>query len=315
MSARDTAGTRAVSRRDRSGVHPGPSTATRWVIVAVIGLLFLVPIASMIEFTLRGGLGGGYTLDRWAAVFGGGLTGEYKPIVTGLTNSLLLAVVTVAVMLVLLVPTMVLVRIRFPKLQRVLEFVCLLPITIPAIVLVVGLAPVYSVVARMFGSGVWTLAFAYGVIVLPYAYRSIQANLQAVDVVTLSEAARSLGAGWATILFRIVVPNIRRGLLAAAFIAVAVVLGEYTIAALLNRVNLQTALVVVSKADPYIAVIIALLALVFAFVLLVAIGRIGGGPGSRRRRTAPPSAPAAPTTPLAPATGAAEPTTQEAALR
>ena len=315
MSARDTAGTEAVRRRDRSGVHPGPSTVTRWVIVAVIGLLFLVPIASMLEFTLRGGLGGGYTLDRWAAVFGGGLTGEYKPIVTGLTNSLVLAVVTVAVMLVLLVPTMVLERIRFPKLQRVLEFVCLLPITIPAIVLVVGLAPVYSVVARMFGSGVWTLAFAYGVIVLPYAYRSIQANLQAVDVVTLSEAARSLGAGWATILFRIVVPNIRRGLLAAAFIAVAVVLGEYTIAALLNRVNLQTALVVVSKADPYIAVIIALLALVFAFVLLVAIGRIGGGPGSRRRRTAPPAAPAAPTTPLAPATGAAEPTTQEAALR
>ncbi|GAA2236416.1 ABC transporter permease subunit [Herbiconiux moechotypicola] len=258
------------------GVHPGPGPVARWVIVGVIGLLFLVPIAAMVEFTLRRGLDGGYDLSRWAAVFGGGLTGDYKPILTGLTNSLVLAVVTVIVMLVLLVPTMVLVRIRFPSLQRALEFVCLLPITIPAIVLVVGLAPVYSVVARIFGSGVWPLAFAYGVIVLPYAYRAIQANLQAVDVVTLSEAARSLGAGWLTILLRVVVPNIRRGLLAAAFISVAVVLGEYTIAALLNRVNLQTALVVVSKADPFVSIIFALLALAFAFVLLLVIGVVGG---------------------------------------
>jgi putative spermidine/putrescine transport system permease protein len=282
--------------RLREDVHPGPSRRTRWIIVGVIGLLFLVPIVAMIEFTLRKGLDGGYDFSRWAAVFGGGLGPEYKPIFAGLGNSLLLAVVTVLVMLVLLVPTMVLVRIRFPQLQRLLEFVCLIPITIPAIVLVVGLAPVYAVVARIFGSGVWTLAFAYGVIVLPYAFRSIQANLVAVDVVTLSEAARSLGAGWPTILFRVVVPNIRRGLLAASFISVAVVLGEFTIAALLNRVNLQTALVVVNKADPFVAVIFALLALVFAFVLLIAIGRIGGtrsGGGRRRirnRRALPTSA-------------------------
>jgi putative spermidine/putrescine transport system permease protein len=275
----------AVSASNRlHDIHPGPTRTTRWVIVGVIGALFLIPIVAMIEFTLRKGLGGGYDFSRWAAVFGGQLTGEYKPIFTGLGNSLILAVATVAVMLVLLVPTMVLVRIRFPQLQRVLEFVCLLPITIPAIVIVVGLAPVYSVIARMFGSGVWTLAFAYGVIVLPYAYRSIQTNLAAVDVVTLSEAARSLGAGWPTILLRIVVPNIRRGLLAASFISVAVVLGEYTIAALLNRVNLQTSLVIVSKADPFVSIIFALLALVFAFVLLLAIGRIGRSPRQRSSR-------------------------------
>jgi putative spermidine/putrescine transport system permease protein len=272
--------------RALNDVHPGPSRRARWIIVGVLGLLFLVPIAAMVEFTLRKGLDGGYDFSRWIAVFSGGLGNDYKPILTGLGNSLVLAVVTVVVMLVLLVPTMVLVRIRFPKLQRVLEFVCLLPITIPAIVLVVGLAPVYSVVARLFGSGVWTLAFAYGVIVLPYAYRSIQTNLVAVDVVTLSEAARSLGAGWLTILFRVIVPNIRRGLLAASFISVAVVLGEFTIAALLNRVNLQTALLVVSKADPFIAIIFALLALLFAFVLLIAIGRIGGGPRSSRKASA-----------------------------
>ena len=143
--------------------------------------------------------------------------------------------------------------------------------------LVVGLAPVYSVVARMFGSGVWTLAFAYGIIVLPFAYRAVQSNLDALDVATLTEAARSLGAPWPIVIIRVLLPNLRRGLLAAAFISIAVVLGEFTIASLLNRQNLQTALVVVSKDDPYIAVVLALLALLLAFVLLLVIGRIGRG--------------------------------------
>jgi len=102
---------------------------------------------------------------------------------------------------------------------------------------------------------------------------------------TLSEAARTLGAGRGTVLVRVLVPNLRRGLLAGAFISVAVVLGEFTIASLLNRVNLQTALLVVSKDDPYTAVIMSLLALAIAFILLLAIGRLGAerARGPRRR--------------------------------
>ncbi len=112
-------------------------------------------------------------------------------------------------MLVLLVPTMIWVRLRLPWLRRPLEFVCLLPLIVPAIVLVVGLAPVYAWVAYFLGPASWTLCFAYAVLVLPYAYRALDAGLQAVDVRTLSEAARSLGAGWFTVVARVVLPNIR----------------------------------------------------------------------------------------------------------
>lgn len=262
---------------------PEPRPVARWTILGIIGVLFAVPIVGMIEFTLRRGLQGGYSFDRWIVVFTGQLDGGYKQIWVGMGNSVVLAIVTVLVMLLLLVPTMVLVKLRFPGLRRLLEFVCLLPLTIPAIVLVVGLSPVYSVLARMFGSGVWTLAFAYGILVLPFAYRSIQTNLDGLDIVTLSEAARSLGAGWFTVLLRVILPNLRRGLLAAAFISVAVVLGEYTVAAMLNRINLQTALVIISKADPFTAVIFSLLALAFALVLLLVIGGIGAD----RSRKAP----------------------------
>ena len=282
-----------------STVAHAPGRLTRALILGGVGLVFAVPVLAMIEFTLRRGLAGGYDLHRWTELVQGGLTGVYAPVLVALGNSLGLALGTVAIVLVLLVPTMLLVQIRFPVLRRVLEIICILPISIPAIVLVVGLAPVFSVVARLLGSGVWTLAFAYGITVLPFAYRAIQSNLDGVDVRTLSEAARTLGAGWASVLLRVLVPNLRRGILAGAFIAVAVVLGEFTIASLLSRVNLQTALVVVGKNDPYSAVILSLLALVAAFILLLGIGRLGAG---RRRPTRfrRPTSPRPPTSPQTP---------------
>ncbi|BDI23578.1 ABC transporter permease [Herbiconiux sp. L3-i23] len=259
-----------------------PSRVTRIAILGLVGLVFAIPIVGMIAFTLRGGLEGGLTLDRWLALFDPEEARAYTPVFRGLGNSLVLALVTVLVMLLLLVPTMVLVRLRFPKVRPIMEFLCLLPISVPAIVLVVGLAPIYQVLSRTFGSGIWTLALAYVVLVLPFSYRAIQANLDAVDVTTLAEASRSLGAGWVTTLLRVILPNLRRGVLAAALISVAVVLGEFTFASLLSRVNLQTSLLVVSKQDPFGAVIFTLLALLFAFLLLIVIGRVGAGRTSRR---------------------------------
>ncbi len=251
-----------------------PSRTTRWIIGVAVGAVFAVPFVATVVFTITAP-DGGITLDRWAAVFDPAMSATYRPVWTGLVNSLILAVVTVAIVLLLFAPTMVLVSLRFPALRRVFEFLALLPITIPAIVLVVGLAPIYLQIGRTLGTGAWTLAFAYAVLVLPFAYRSIQASIDAVDLRTLSEAARTLGAGWPTVLLRVIAPNLRPGLLAASLISVAVVLGEFTIASLLNRQVLQTGLVVINKQDAWASAIFTLLALGFAFVLLLIIGRAG----------------------------------------
>jgi putative spermidine/putrescine transport system permease protein len=265
------------------GADVGPSRTTRVVVLSIAALFLGLPLFALGAFTVRGGLKGGLTLGHWHDLFGGELGASSGPLWTGLQNSLLLSVVTVVVMLALLVPTMILVRLHLPRLEKTLEFVCLLPLTIPAVALVVGLAPVFSVVARIFGSGSWTLAFAYVIVTLPYSYRAIQANLVAVDVVTLAEAARSLGASWTATMRDVLLPNLRRGMLAASFISIAVVLGEFTIASLLSRTNLQTALVLVSKQDPYVSNIIVLMSLLFALVLLFALGRVGTQ--SRRSRS------------------------------
>ena len=252
----------------------GPSLATRWVIGIAVGAFFAIPLISTFLYTLRQ-TDGTLSLERWFALFDPAKSAAIKPIWMGLGNSLILAVVTVAIVLLLLAPTMILVNLRFAKLKPVFEFAVLLPISIPAIVLVVGLAPIYLQIGRALGTGTWTLAFAYGITVLPFAYRSIQASIDAVDMKTLAEAARALGSGWFTVVMRVLAPNLRQGLLAASLISVAVVLGEFTIASLLNRQVLQTALVVVNRIDAYAAAMFTLLALAFAFVLLLAIGIAG----------------------------------------
>ncbi len=252
-----------------------PSRATRWVIAVLVGAAFIVPLLSTVLFTLRDNETGGYTLAHWTGLFTAANASILSPIWTGLANSLVLAVITVALVLGLLTPTMILVNLRFPKLRRAFEFLVLLPISIPAIVLVVGLAPIYQVIGHSVGTGAWTLAFAYGITVLPFAYRAIQAAIDAIDLKTLTEASRSLGAGWVPTVLRVLVPNLRSGLLAASLIATAVVLGEFTIASLLNRQVLQTALLVVGKMDSYASSIFTLLSLALVFVLLIVIGRAG----------------------------------------
>lgn len=268
----------------RSPADVAPSAAWRWVVLGVVGALFAVPIIAMAEFTLRSA--SGLTFDRWAALGEGLASGDrtYRTLAEGIGTSLLLALLTAVVVVALLVPAMVLVRLRAPRLQRWLEIICILPISIPAIVLVVGLAPVYSAVARAVGSSAWPLTFAYAVVALPFAYRAIEAELRLVDVRTLSEAGRSLGAGTARIIVEVIVPNIRRGILTACIITVAIVLGEYTIAALLNRTVLQTALVQVQQSDAYASVIVSLVALAFAFTLLLVIAVVGSDPLRARAR-------------------------------
>ncbi|MGX1696552.1 ABC transporter permease [Microbacterium keratanolyticum] len=253
-----------------------PRPVTRWIIGILVGLFFAIPLTMTLLYTLRDGEGG-LTMVHWAQLFDPSSARTLAPIWVGLGNSLVLAVVTVALVLLLLAPTMILVHLRFAQLRPIFEFLSLLPLSIPAIVLVVGFAPVYLQIGRMLGTGAWTLAFAYGIAVLPFAYRSIQASIDAVDLRTLAEAARSLGASWTAVFLHVLVPNLRQGLLAASLLSIAVVLGEYTIASLLNRQVFQTAIVVVGKQDAYAPAMFTLMALALCFLLLLVIGRLAAG--------------------------------------
>jgi putative spermidine/putrescine transport system permease protein len=263
----------AVSRSRRAKLQ-----VFRVVTFVLLGAFFLGPIWAMFEFSTRGvGNNSPRTLDAWKAIV------TFPDLVAGIVASLQLAVITSIGILVVLVPTMVWVRLRLPRLRRVIESISLLPLTIPAIVLVVGFSPMYQWMGINFSDSILTLSLAYAILVLPYAYRSLDAGLAAIDVKTLSEAARSLGAGWFTVMWRVIVPNISSALLNAGLLSVALVLGEYTIANNLLYPNLQVEIVTVARTNAGVSIAVAVASLLFAFVLLVALSFVGGQRGGRRR--------------------------------
>jgi putative spermidine/putrescine transport system permease protein len=246
-----------------------------WIVLVVIGIYLLLPLLAMVEFSTRG-IGASRSLESWAGI------GEDSDLIDGILASLQLALLTVVGMLVLLVPTMVWVQLRVPSMRRVVEFICLLPLTIPAIVLVVGIAPIYAWITYLLGDSPVTLTFVYIILALPFSYRAIDAGLGAIDVVTLSEAARSLGSSWGQVLVGVIIPNIRGALLSAAVLAVALVLGEFTIASLLNFDTLQVVINLLGKRNAGTAVAASVAALLFGFVLLLVLSYV-----EPRRRAAP----------------------------
>lgn len=69
-------------------------------------------------------------------------------------------------------------------------------------------------------------------------------------------------------------PNLWQSILSASFISIAVVLGEYTVASLLGRMNLQVALYQLGQSNSQISTAMSLLALLFGVILLVALDLI-----------------------------------------
>jgi putative spermidine/putrescine transport system permease protein len=251
----------------------GKFRVVRMVLLLVFALFFFGPLLAMLDFSTRAA-DGSRTWDAWANLV------KDPELNHAIVSSLLLALFTVLLMLLLLVPTMIWVRLRVPRATRLLEFLCLLPLTIPALVIVVGITNVYQWVTYLLGDSILNLTFVYVVLVLPFSYRAIESALSSIDATTLAEAARSLGAGWWTVIGRIIVPNIWSGVLSAAFVSVALVLGEYTIASLLNYENMQVVIALLGKSDANTSVAASLAALVFAFVLLMLLSVFG-----RSRRT------------------------------
>jgi len=260
------------------GMHAGRKrrlNAFRYVVFTIFGLFFLLPLLAMVRFSLEGAKLGTWSVTAWKQI--ASYQGEgVPPLLSSIEITLELAVITSVVTLVLLVPTMIWVRLRVQWLSRTIEFLSLLPLTIPAIVLVVGLGPIYNRIQH-YSLSALMLFWVYVILALPYAYRALAAGLSAIDVPTLSEAARSLGASWFTVMVRVIVPNMRPAVLNALLLTWSLVLGEFTIAFLLLYNNLPVELYSISRNTPNAGVIFSTstAALLFAFALLLILSYAG----------------------------------------
>ena len=245
-------------------------SAVFWLLVGAA--YFLIPLIATLIFSLRSGTTGKCcTGANYTEIF------RDPELWRSLKQSFIISLETIALSLALLIPTVYWVHLKLPRLRPLIGFLALVPFVVPPIILVVGLLDFYK------GSPQWFYAQPYGFLVaayvilaFPYIYFSLDAGFRAIDVHTLTEASQSLGATWRTTLFRVILPNVRTAALAGAFLTLAIVMGEFTIAnlAAFHTFPIYIQYINQNKAYPAAAVTLISFAITWGAMLsLLLVGR------------------------------------------
>jgi putative spermidine/putrescine transport system permease protein len=205
----------------------GNMAPSAWIWLGLAAVYFIVPLYATLNFSLKKNEVGTpcCTLANYGWVLHNGDFWHTIKI------SFLLALETIVISLILFVPTIYLVHLKLPKLRPVIAFMALIPFVVPPIVMVVGLLKVFKGTPSWYYQQPWGfLATAYVILAFPYMFFSLDAGFRSIDVHTLTEASQSLGARWTTTLFKVILPNVKAAALAASFLTLAIVMGEFTIA-------------------------------------------------------------------------------------
>lgn len=254
-----------------------------WFWLVLGALYFLVPLFSTLLFSLQ--------QKRDVIGFSAYESAFSDPqFLRTFTFSLEMGVLTIIFGILLVVPTAYWVHLYLPRLRPVMEFLTLLPFVIPAIILVFGYIKIFSRPPLLMTTTLTTtsmlLVAGYTVLSLPYLYRSVDIGLRAMDVRNLTEAAQSLGAGWATILFRIILPNLRAALLSGSLLTLAIVVGEFTMAAFLALPAFGPYLVLLSASKAYEPAALSLVSFALTWAAMGLISLISAGVGGRQAQVA-----------------------------
>lgn len=252
------------------------ASALRWTFLALLAAYFLVPLIAMARFAFQSVPTALLTPETMFT--GWGVSGLWSAmtdpiILESVRVSLTLVVLTIVLNFVLLLPLAVVVEVRSPRTRPALTAVTLLPWVIPPIALVVGVAATFRSTVPWFLASDLSLVPFYAMWSMPFTYRALDNGLRAINARTLYEAGRSLGASLWTIVFRILIPNLRASMIAAAGLTGALVLGEFAFASLLLKETLPVMMLVYQKGNPRGGLALALVVMVLTAALLWIIVR------------------------------------------
>ena len=241
--------------------------------LGVGALYFIVPLFATFLFSLnKNSTGKCCTLDSYSWVIH---NGDFWHT---LRVSLLLAVETIVISLLLFVPTIYWVHLKVPRLRPVIAFLALIPFVVPPIIMVVGLLKVYKGTPDWFYAKPWGfLAAAYVILAFPYMFFSLDAGFRSIDLHTLTEASQSLGASWMTTLLKVILPNIRAACLAASFLTLAIVMGEFTIASLAAFHTFPIYIQYINETKAYPAAAVTLMSFGITWAAMLSLLFIGRG--------------------------------------
>jgi putative spermidine/putrescine transport system permease protein len=248
--------------------RPGRPRIWRVTIFVLATIFFIGPLAAAFKYSIQQDKGG-YGFANYGVI-------KNTEIRSTLVTSLEISVICAAIVILLMLPTVVWVRLKKPKATTVMEFTTLLPIVIPPVVMAAGIQQ-YEVNApgwllKYIDNPLWGLIPFYVILAMPFTYRAIDTGVRAIDLHTLVDASRNLGASWPSTLLRVVLPNIQTAVLGAMFLTIALCLGEVVIATLLLYNTFPVEMVVLyHQAQVGASVALSMITLGFTFLLLFAL--------------------------------------------
>src|SRR5882672_9659119 len=214
------------------------------VFTLLVCAFLIVPVGmSMLAGVTRNyfvGVGSGFTFDWVVKVWD-----EYRQTVF---LSVQIALACLVCTLLLGVPAAYVLARRSNVYTRTIEELLVMPVAVPGLATALALIVTYGGWGD-FRRGWLFILVGHVLFTLPFMVRSVLAVLSSIDLATLEEGARSLGAGFRQRFFGIVLPNCRSGVVAGSLMVVTLSLGEFNMTLLLHTPLTRT--LPVGLADAY----------------------------------------------------------------
>lgn len=205
------------------------------VFLVLIMLLIYLPIAVVVVYSFNGSkissVWSGLSLEWYRQLF------DDVDMFVALKNSLVLA--TLSSVLSGIIGTLGAVGIRRSKMraESSVEYLTMLPIMIPEIILGMLFMAFFSMLGMPFGMG--TLVIAHSTFCIPYIYTVVKGRLSGIDR-NVQEAARDLGAKEYQVILNIVLPQLMPAVISGMLLAFAMSLDDVIISIFVTGVNTNT---------------------------------------------------------------------------
>ncbi|WP_409309666.1 ABC transporter permease [Pectobacterium sp. B1J-3] len=208
-------------------------------VVILMGVILLLPLAATLIYAFSSQWGAtilpdGFSLQWMLRLW------QDERFLTALGHSLLICFSALLLALVLVLPLMFVIAYYFPRLDAVMNILILLPFAVPPIVSSVGLLQIYSDGPLPLTGTPWILIGCYFTVALPFIYRAVTNNMQAIRLRDLMDAAQLLGASPCGAALSVVLPNLRKGCMVALLLSFSFLIGEFVFANLLVGSRFET---------------------------------------------------------------------------
>ena len=195
----------------------------------IVAVFLLMPLVVTVVYAFSA---------RWVHILPEGFTLHY--IAATLTNQKFLLVPVVITNVSVLLALYVVI-VYLPRLEKVVQLLCLIPTTLNGIILATSVLGTYAGTNTLLANRIVMLSFIYCVFIMPMTYQGLRNSLYAVNTRGLLEAAEMLGARRFHSFLTIVVPAILPGLCNSALMCLSGLFGDFAIIKIIASSQFETA--------------------------------------------------------------------------